>query len=384
MEFQLEEAKAYFGKLLEEQIIWMKKRENNVCDKTANEKIMIAVCGGDGIGPVITEQAVRVLEYMLSEEIAEGKIKLRFVDGLTLENRLKQGKAVPEDVLEQIQECNVLLKGPTATPRRGDGQMNIESANVALRRELDLFANIRPVQMENEGIDWTFFRENTEGSYAVGNKGIQLENQLFVDFTVVTRFCCQRIIRAAFAYARKYKKKRVTAVTKANIIKTTDGVFLECFYQIAQEYPEIKADDWYIDIITAKILDAQRRKEFQVFVCPNLYGDIITDEAAQLQGGVGTAGSANVGSNYAMFEAIHGSAPRMVAEGREHYADPSSMIYAVQMLCNHIGYSKQAENLQAAMRILSSDTKNGGKPTGYCDGISSSEFVANLLGEIKR
>lgn len=383
MQLNLEEAKEYFGNLLEEQITWMKKREEKVGHKTTDEKILIAVCEGDGIGPVITGQAVRVLKYMLSKEIEQGKIELRFVNGLTLENRLKQGKAVPEDVLEQIRECNVLLKGPTATPRQGDYPMNIESANVALRRELDLFANIRPVQIEGEGIDWIFFRENTEGSYAVGSKGIGLEGKLFVDFTMVTRFSCQRIIRAAFEYARQHGKKRVSAITKANIIKTTDGIFLECFYQISQEYPEIKVDDWYIDIITAKLLDVERRKDFQVFVCPNLYGDIITDEAAQLQGGVGTAGSANVGSNYAMFEAIHGSAPRMVAEGRENYADPSSMIYAVQMLLSHIGYDERAEKLQAAMKVVCSDPQNSGKLTGRCDGISSSEFVTNLLGELR-
>lgn len=382
MQFELEEAKEYFGNLLEEQITWMKNREAKVRHKTADEKILIAVCGGDGIGPVTTRQAVRVLEYLLSKELEQGKIELRFVNGLTLENRLKHKKAVPEDVLEQILECDVLLKGPTSTPRQGDFERNIESANVALRRELDLFANIRPVQIEQEGIDWTFFRENTEGSYAVGSKGICLKDKLYVDFTIVTKFSCQRIIRAAFEYARKYEKNRVSAITKANIIKTTDGIFLECFYQIAQEYPEIKADDWYIDIITAKLLDTKRRKDFQVFVCPNLYGDILTDEAAQLQGGVGTAGSANIGSSYAMFEAIHGSAPRMLAQGRENYADPRSMILAVQMLLNHIGYDEQARKLEAAMKVLCSCPQNYGKLTGRCDGITNSEFVTNLLREL--
>ena len=134
--------------------------------------------------------------------------------------------------------------------------------------------------------------------------------------------------------------------------------------------------------MTAKLLDPRRQKEFQVFVCPNLYGDIITDEAAQLQGGVGTAGSANIGSKYAMFEAIHGSAPRMVAEGREDYADPSSMIYAVQMLLNYIGYDERAKKLQAAMKVVCSDLQNSGKLTGYSDGIRNSEFVTNLIREI--
>ena len=379
MQLKWNEAKEYFGNLLEEQWSRLEEREKSNRHRVSDGKIRIAVCGGDGIGPVITKQAVRVLEYMLSEEIENGKIELRMIEGLTLENRLKQGTAIPEEVLEQIRECEILLKGPTSTPRQGDLQTNIESANVALRRELDLFANIRPVQIEKEGIDWTFFRENTEGSYAVGSRGIQLEDKLFVDFTIVTRFSCERIIRAAFEYARKNGKKRVSAITKANIIKATDGIFLQCFYQIAQEYPEIKADDWYIDIMTAKLLDTRRQKEFQVIVCPNLYGDIITDEAAQLQGGVGTAGSANVGDEYAMFEAIHGSAPRMVAEGREHFADPGSMIYAVEMLLNHIGYNEQAEQLKTAMKTLCLDVPDKQRITGHNDGITNEEFVTNLI-----
>lgn len=382
MQLKWEEAKEYFGSLLEEQRIRLEERGKNVRHRRTDEKIRIAICGGDGIGPVITKQAVRVLKYMLSQEIESEKIELRFVEGLTLENRLKQGKAVPEEVLEQIRECEILLKGPTSTPRQGDLQTNIESANVALRSELDLFANIRPVQIERKGIDWTFFRENTEGSYAVGSRGVELEDKLFIDFTIVTRFSCQRIIRAAFEYARKNNKRRVSAITKANVIKTTDGLFLECFYQIAKEYPEIKADDWYIDIMTAKLLDTRRQKEFQVFVCPNLYGDIITDEAAQLQGGVGTAGSANVGSEYAMFEAIHGSAPRMIAEGREHYADPSSMIYAVQMLLNHIGYKERAEQLKTAMKTLCLDVSDKQIITGHEDGITNEEFVTKLIQKI--
>lgn len=381
MRVRMEEVKEHFGKLLERQFVRM-DREECLQHRTASEKIRIAICGGDGIGPVITKQAVRVLEHMLHEEIRDGKIELCFIDGLTLENRLKQKKAIPDEVLKKIQECEIILKGPTATPRQGEQCTNIESANVALRRELGLFANIRPVQIEQEGIDWTFFRENTEGSYAVGGEGVEIENKMFVDFTIVTRAGCQRIIRAAFEFARKNGKKRVTAITKANIIKTTDGVFLECFYEIAQEYPEIKADDWYIDIMTAKLLDAKRRAEFEVFVCPNLYGDIITDEAAQLQGGVGTAGSANIGYDYAMFEAIHGSAPRMVAEGREKYANPNSMICAVEMLLKHIGYAERAEQVKAARNILGSDWNNCGKLTGHSDGISNEKYVTNLLSLI--
>ena len=201
---------------------------------------------------------------------------------------------------------------------------NIESANVAMRRELDLFANVRPVKIPSEGIDWIFFRENTEGAYVLGSRGVDVTNDLSVDFKVITQQGSERIIRMAFEYAKNNNIKYVSAVTKANVVKTTDGRFSRTAKAIAKEYEKygIKQDEWYIDIMTAKLIDPARRKDFKVMVMPNLYGDILTDEAAQMQGGVGTAGSANIGKQWAMFEAIHGSAPRMVKEGRAKYADP--------------------------------------------------------------
>ena len=209
---------------------------------------------------------------------------------------------------------------------------NIESANVAMRKALDLYANVRPVRVPEKGIDWTFFRENTEGSYAVGSYGVNVTDDLAVDFCVTTTEGSRRIARRAFEYAKANGKDRVSVVTKANIIKTTDGKFLNICRDIAKDYPDITVDEWYIDIMTAKLIDEKRRTSFKVFVLPNLYGDIITDEAAEFQGGVGTAGSANIGSKYAMFEAIHGSAPRMIQEGRGKYADPCSMLRATVML----------------------------------------------------
>ena len=250
------------------------------------------------------------MAYLLKDEEAKGRIEFKMIDDLTIEKRVEAGKAIPDDVLEELKACDVILKGPTTTPRAGDPWPNIDSANVQMRKDLDLFANVRPVRVPEQGIDWTFFRENTEGSYAVGGKGFAVDEDLSVDFTIVTQLGTERIIRAAFEYAKKNGKTRVTAVTKANIIKETDGRFLRVFYEIAKEYEGIKADDWYIDIMTAKLVDEKRRTEFQVLVLPNLYGDILTDEAAEFQGGVGTAGSANIGNRYAMFEAIHGSAGR--------------------------------------------------------------------------
>ena len=313
------------------------------------DKIIIGVCGGDGIGPVITDSAQKVLEYMLSDEVKSGKVEFKVIDGLTIENRVAHMQAIPDDVMEELKACHVILKGPTTTPKKGDPWPNIESANVAMRKALDLYANVRPVRVPEEGIDWTFFRENTEGSYAVGSQGVAVTDELSVDFCIATTEGTERIAKSAFDYARKNKKGKVSIITKANIIKATDGKFLDLCYKVAKNYPEIETDDWFIDITTAKLIDKKRRTAFKVFVLPNLYGDIITDEAAEFQGGVGTAGSANIGHRYAMFEAIHGSAPRMISEGRGKYADPCSMLRAAVMLLSHIGYQDKADALEKAL-----------------------------------
>ncbi len=369
----------HFERLVAEQLARVEriKRDNTPTDYAALSPIIIGVIGGDGIGPAITAVAQQLMSYCLREEIAAGKVELRTIDGLTIENRAKEMAAIPAAVLEEMKCCHVLLKGPTTTPRAGDGYPNIESANVAMRKELDLFANVRPVNVPEQGIDWTFFRENTEGAYILGSKGIHLTEELAMDFKVITTPGTERIARAAFEFARKNGKKRVTAVTKANVIKTTDGKFLEICQRIAREYPEIEFDDWYIDIMTAKLIDPKRRTDFQVFVLPNLYGDILTDEAAEFQGGVGTAGSANIGNRYAMFEAIHGSAPRMVDEGRAQYADPSSIIRAAAMLLAHIGYPEKADAIYQAMKEAANEPAC--RLTGRADGITGEEYGRYLM-----
>ena len=376
MQNEIIQATEKFQKLLKRQLERAEqlKKNSKVIDYKKLDKIIIGICGGDGIGPIISKQAKRVLEYILREEIDAKRIEIKEISGLTIENRVKCQQAIPADVLSELKECDVILKGPTTTPRSGDEWTNVESANVAMRKELDLFANVRPVKIPSEDIDWTFFRENTEGGYALGSDGIDVSPELAIDFTVATTEGTRRIIRAAFDYAKANGKHKVTAVTKANIIKTTDGKFLDIFYEIASEYPEITADDWYIDIMTAKLLDKNRRKEFSVLVLPNLYGDIITDEAAELQGGVGTAGSANLGARYAMFEAIHGSAPRMIEENREMYADPSSMIKAAAMLLNHIGYVEDTKSIETALEKIDI------KITGRDDGVTNEEFTSQLIG----
>lgn len=383
-ENEIKKAQEQFGELLKKQLVRVEqmKAQGDFTDYQALDKIVIGVCGGDGIGPAITAQAQRVLEYLLKDEIAKGKVEFKVIDGLTIERRAAEMAAIPKEVLAELKECDVILKGPTTTPRKGDKWPNVESANVAMRKELDLFANVRPVRIPELGIDWTFYRENTEGGYAAGKEGVNVTNDLGIDFTIATTQGCERIIRAAFEYAKANNKKRVTAVTKANIIKTTDGKFLDTFYAIAKEYPGISADDWYIDIMTAKLLDEMRRKDFEVVVLPNLYGDIITDEAAELQGGVGTAGSANIGKKYAMFEAIHGSAPRMVEEGRAQYADPCSVIRAGAMLLNHIGYIEQSDKLYEALDICTIKERKL-VMTGRDTGATGEEFANYIMETIE-
>lgn len=373
-----------FSKLIEMQMqrVEKMKAEKDFVDYNALDQIVIGIAGGDGIGPAITNEAQRILEFLLKEDVQKGKVAFKVIDGLTIENRAKVMKAIPDDVLEELKQCHVVLKGPTTTPRAGDPWPNIESANVAMRKELDLFANVRPVKVPEEGIDWTFFRENTEGAYALGSLGMHINDDIAFDFKVITTEGIERIARAAFDFAVKNGKKKVTIVTKANVVKTTDGKFLNKCYEIAKEYPGLEVDDWYIDIMTAKLIDRKRRTQFEVFVLPNLYGDILTDEAAEFQGGVGTAGSANIGKRYAMFEAIHGSAPRMVEEGRAKYADPCSVIKAGALLLAHLGYTGQAQKLEKALEICTNVEKKL-IITGRDTGATGAEFANYIMETIQ-
>ena len=354
-EQQIKRAVNSFEQLLRKQVSRnhhiKKENKNWMKDKSVKKPLVIGICEGDGIGPIIMKEAIAVLIKLLKEEIRIGNVELRIINGFTFENRIKSKKTVPDEVLDQLKYCDVLLKGPTTTPNAEMSTVNLESANVYLRREFDLFANVRPVSIAKEKIDWTFFRENTEGEYALGSKGIKLNNELTVDFKVTTEEGTRRIARAAYEFARKNGKKRVSIITKANIMKKTDGMFLNICKDIAKEYPEIETDSWFVDIMAANLVNKQIRNQFQVFLLPNLYGDILTDEAAQIQGGVGTAGSANIGSHYAIFEAIHGSAPRMIEEGLGEYANPSSLLKATEMLLKHIGYIAEANRLEKALKL---------------------------------
>ncbi|MDO4396624.1 MAG: isocitrate/isopropylmalate family dehydrogenase [Clostridia bacterium] len=370
----IDKACEQFRTLLEEQLARVEKMEKGAAAKDFSQmdKITIGLVGGDGIGPIIMKQAEAVVRKLLAEEIESGKVVLKTIDGLTIENRMALGQAVPDDVLAEIKSCDVLLKGPTTTPKGG----TMESANVTLRRELDLYANVRPVQVPEEGIDWMFYRENTEGEYVLGSKGVEVPGKLSMDFKVTTEPGTKRIARAAFEYAKAAGKTRVSVVTKANIMKKTDGNFSRIFHEVAADYPDIETDEWYIDIMTANLVNKKIRNQFQVFVLPNLYGDIITDEAAEIQGGVGTAGSANMGDQYAMFEAIHGSAPRMIEDGLGDYANPSSIFKAAEMMIRHIGLISKADKLA---QVLADCQENGPKVTGLADGARGDELADYVI-----
>ena len=376
MEQYIKNATAQFETLLREQLARCEKMKEAAAptDFANADKIVIGIVDGDGIGPIIMKEAVKVAEALLADEIAAGKIELRPVEGLTIENRLAKNQAVPTEVLAALKGCDVILKGPTTTPKGG----TMESANVTLRRELDLYANVRPVSVPELGIDWTFYRENTEGEYVLGSRGIELPDNLTMDFKVTTVPGTERIARAAFEFAKNNGKTNMAIVTKANIMKKTDGSFSAICNRVAKEYPTVTAEDWYIDIMCANLVNPDMQSRFQVFVLPNLYGDIITDEAAQLQGGVGTAGSANVGDRYAMFEAIHGSAPRMIEEGIGEYANPASILKALEMLLRHIARAEKADRLAAALaKATESVTVTGNRDGATCAAFGSA-VVENL------
>ena len=381
----IELAKQKFGELIAEeyQRIERMKADNEVKDFSKMKKIVVGILPGDGIGPIIMDQAVRVLKALMEEEIASGHIVLRPINGMTIENRAAKLQSLPDEVFEEIKQCDVLLKGPMVTPRAGDPWPNLVSANSLLRRGLELFAAVRPIRIPEKNIDWTFFRENIEGEYIWGNKGIQVNEDLAVDFKVQTRQGSERIARAAFEFARKNGKKNVTIVTKANIVKLADGNFIKAVRKVGEEYPEIEIQERLVDAMCAKMLDPEFNKGIEVIVLPNLYGDIVTDVAAEHQGGLGTASSSNLGNKYAMFEAIHGTAPYLISHGRGEYADPCSLIRAVGMLLAHIGYGDRKKKLDDALDICTI-TERKVVLTTMPEDASTKEFTDHVIETLEK
>lgn len=379
------QAKEKFGELIQSEFerIERMKEDNEVKDFSKLDKIVVGILPGDGIGPIIMEQALRVIRALIPSEIESGKVELRMIEGMTIENRAAKLQSLPDEVFAEVKQCDVLLKGPMVTPRAGDPWPNLVSANSLLRRGLELFAAVRPIKIPDKGIDWTFFRENIEGEYIWGNKGIQVDEDLAVDFKVQTKQGSERIARAAFEFARKNGKKNVTIVTKANIVKLADGNFIKAVRKVGEEYPEIEIQERLVDAMCAKMLDPEFNKGIEVVVLPNLYGDIVTDVAAEHQGGLGTASSSNIGNKYAMFEAIHGTAPYLMSHGRGEYADPSSLIRAAGMLLAHIGYVDKKELLEKAMDICTV-TERKVVLTTLTEDASTREFTDYVIETINR
>lgn len=380
----ISQAQEKFGELIQSEFerIERMKQDTGVKDFSKLDKIVVGILPGDGIGPIIMEQAVRVIKALIPDEIASGKVELRHIEGMTIENRAAKLQSLPDDVFEEIKKCDVIIKGPMVTPRAGEPWPNLVSANSLLRRGLELFAAVRPIRIPDKGIDWTFFRENIEGEYIWGNKGIQVDEDLAVDFKVQTKQGSERIARAAFEFARKNGKKNVTIVTKANIVKLADGNFIKAVRKVGEEYPEIEIQERLVDAMCAKMLDPEFNKGIEVVVLPNLYGDIVTDIAAEHQGGLGTASSSNIGNKYAMFEAIHGTAPYLMSHGRGEYADPSSLIRAAGMMLAHIGYADKKVLLEKALDVCTTEKKV--VLTTFTEDASAKEYTDYIIETIEK
>lgn len=384
-ESSVKAAQEKFGALIENESARIEKMKQGSMptDFSKKEKIIIGVLPGDGVGPILMEQAMRVLGELVGKEIAEKKIEIRTIEGMDIATRVAKLESLPEDVKPKIKECDVLIKGPMVTPRAGDGLPNLVSANSLLRRELELFAAVRPIKIPDKNIDWTFFRENIEGEYIWGDKGIQVDDDLAVDFKVQTKQGSERIARAAFEFARKNHKKNVTIVTKANIVKLVDGNFIKAVRKVGEEYPEIEIQERLVDAMCAKMLDTDFNQGIEVVVLPNLYGDIVTDVAAEHAGGLGNACSSNIGNKYALFEAIHGTAPYLIEHDRGEYANPCSLIRAVGQLLIHIGYADRNDLLEKALEICTVSEKKL-VVTTFREDASAAEFTDYLIETIEK
>ena len=385
-EESIAKAQQAFGELIRQdyqRIDGMKKAQEPL-DFSKLDKINVGILPGDGIGPVIMPLALQVMEALVGDEIKSGKIEIRHIEGMTIENRVAQNNSLPQECLDEIRQCHVLLKGPMVTPRAGDGLPNLVSANSLLRRSLDLYAAVRPIDIPDKDIHWTFFRENIEGEYIWGNKGIQVDEDLAVDFKVQTHLGSRRIARAAFEYARKNGRHNVTVVTKANIVKLADGNFIKAVREVGQEYPDIEIQERLVDAMCAKMMDADFRKGIEVVVLPNLYGDIVTDVAAEHQGGLGTASSSNIGDRYALFEAIHGTAPGLCAAGKAGYANPCSLIRAMGQMLVHMGCGEANAKLEKALDACTRGEKAMvvGPKEGQHSAAEFTEYLIATIGKL--
>ncbi len=331
----------------------------------------ITLIPGDGIGPEVAEATVRAVEAtgvsVEWERVAAGGQALS--DG---------GKLLPDLVLQSLARTHVGLKGPIATPI-GEGH---QSVNVALRKKLDLYVNFRPIRMmrglktrfQDVPINMIIFRENTEDLYS----GIEHEvvKDVVESLKVITRTASIRIARSTFEYARKEDRKRVTAVHKANIMKMSDGLFLRCCREIAAEFPEIRYDELIVDNACMQIV--MHPETFDLLLLPNLYGDIVSDLAAGLVGGLGIVPSANLGANDAIFEAVHGTAPDIAGQGR---ANPTALMQSAALLLAHIGERDASRRLQLAVEGVYADGKYLTRDVGGSG--STADFTNAVIDKMK-
>ncbi len=298
----------------------------------------VVLIKGDGIGPEITRSVTTILE--------EAGANINWIECTAGQKANdEQGTPLPDDTLEALQNYQVSLKGPLTTPV-GAG---FRSVNVALRKKLNLYSNIRPartlphIQSRYDQVDLVIFRENTEGLYIGKEKWIEKDSQA-ESIAVVTEESSQKIIKAAFEYAKNNNRKKVTLVHKANILKYTCGLFLEVGHEVAKKYPSINFEDIIVDNMAMQmVLDPH---QFDVIVTTNLFGDILSDLASGLVGGLGLTGAANVGDGAAMFEAVHGSAPSIAGQNK---ANPIALLLGSLMMLEHIDEARIAHNIRLAI-----------------------------------
>ena len=301
-------------------------------------KTTITLIAGDGIGPEVAAATVRVLEAAGAELAWEPQI-------VGKEALQRFGDPLPSEVLDSIRRNRVALKGPVTTEVGG----GFQSINVQLRQKLDLYANLRPsrslpgIPSRFEGVDLVVVRENTEDLYG-GLEHVVVPG-VVESLKIITEKASTRIAKFAFEYARRHGRKRVTAVHKANIMKLSDGLFLECFRRVAADYPDIRADDRIVDNMCMQLV--MRPEEWDTLLLENLYGDIVSDLCAGLVGGLGVVAGANLGLDFAVFEAVHGSAPDIA--GRD-LANPLALIRSSILMLYHLGKDEVAERVRAALR----------------------------------
>ena len=329
-------------------------------------KHTITLIPGDGIGPEIVAATVRTVEATGVDIEWESQIA-----GAHAQERL--GETLPEELIESIKKNKVALKGPLTTPI-GKG---FTSVNVGLRKALDLYANVRPVkalpniECRYPELDLVVMRENTEDLYA-GLEHIVIPG-VVESIKIITEKASTRIARYAFEFAKDNNRKKVTAMHKANIMKLSDGLFLECFYNVARDYPELEADDKIIDNACMQLV--MRPEQFDVLVLENLYGDIVSDLCAGLIGGLGLAPGANIGEAGAVFEAVHGSAPDIAGQG---IANPTALMMSALMMLRHLGERGAAEKMENALMEVFEEGKIRTKDLG---GESSTADFANAIIE---